>query len=203
VPRTDEANQRVREAQRGRIFTAATRVFAEKGLAATMAEIAEAAGVSQGLAYRYFASKDELIRAIVAEAMQAAPATPSVQTLVTPGQILETFLTMAIEARRRNREFFQLIHHVASDPETPKDLLRQMLGRGRAFVRTLRQMIVAAQGTGEVADDDPDELVSAVIASMDGLTRLPRNHPDGRKARYPNPQIILRMLKPAAETEET
>src|SRR5215472_13795593 len=99
VPRTEEANQQVREAQRGRIFAAATRVFAEKGLAATMAEIAEAAGVSQGLAYRYFASKDELIRAIVAEAMQAAPATPSVETLVTPGQILETFLTMAIEAR--------------------------------------------------------------------------------------------------------
>src|SRR5215471_13422349 len=141
VPRTEEANQQVREAQRGRIFAAATRVFAEKGLAATMAEIAEAAGVSQGLAYRYFASKDELIRAIVAEAMRAAPDTdPRIESLTAPGQRIDALIGTIVEARRTRRELFQLMHHVATDPETPEDLLALMRRRGGAFVKVLRQL---------------------------------------------------------------
>jgi AcrR family transcriptional regulator len=38
-----------------------------------MAEVAVAAGVSQGLAYRYFANKDELFRALVAKAGHRRP----------------------------------------------------------------------------------------------------------------------------------
>jgi AcrR family transcriptional regulator len=51
-------------------------VFSQKGVAAaTMAEIAQEAGISPGAIYRYFASKDELARgcmALPAEAVKAA-----------------------------------------------------------------------------------------------------------------------------------
>jgi AcrR family transcriptional regulator len=203
VPRSEEANQQVREAQRARILDAARTVFASKGLAATMADIAAAAGVSQGLAYRYFASKEELVRELVAEAMRAAPSgDPEHDTVGTPGQRLDGFLTKLIEARRSHREFFQLIHHVAADPDTPKDLLLQMMARGRQFVTMLRRMIVEAQASGEVAPDDPDQLVTAIVASLDGLTRLPRHLPDGSRSRFPGTDIILRMLKPPARRED-
>src|SRR5262245_10565427 len=58
MPRTEEANQRVREAQRAKILDGATAAIARKGWAATMADVAAAAEVSQGLAYRYFANKE-------------------------------------------------------------------------------------------------------------------------------------------------
>jgi AcrR family transcriptional regulator len=48
--RSKEANQRIRTEQRKRILDAARIVFARKGLAATMDDIAERAGVSHGLA---------------------------------------------------------------------------------------------------------------------------------------------------------
>src|SRR6266699_1752599 len=90
LPRSEAENQRVREAQRARIIDGARAVFAKKGLAATMADVAAAAGVSQGLAYRYFTSKDELVRALVAEAMRAAPAVdPNLESLATPGERLD------------------------------------------------------------------------------------------------------------------
>lgn len=54
------------EAQRSRILDAAQRCFAQSGFhAATMATIAETAGISAGLAYRYFPSKDAIVLAII------------------------------------------------------------------------------------------------------------------------------------------
>ena len=54
------------EAQRNRILDAAQRCFAESGFhAATMATIAETAGISAGLAYRYFPGKDAIVLAII------------------------------------------------------------------------------------------------------------------------------------------
>ena len=54
------------EAQCSRILDAAQRCFAESGFhGATMATIAETAGISAGLAYRYFPSKDAIVLAII------------------------------------------------------------------------------------------------------------------------------------------
>lgn len=54
------------DAQRDRILSAAQRCFAERGFhAASMASIAETAGLSAGLIYRYFKSKHEIIHGIV------------------------------------------------------------------------------------------------------------------------------------------
>lgn len=54
------------EAQRERILRAARHCFVESGFhAANMASIAETAGVSAGLIYRYFESKNAIILAII------------------------------------------------------------------------------------------------------------------------------------------
>ena len=53
---------------RERILQAALEVFAEKGLhGATVVEIAKAAGITGGALYRYFDSKEEIFRAVVAK----------------------------------------------------------------------------------------------------------------------------------------
>lgn len=54
------------EAQRERILSAAHKCFVERGFhGASMANIADTAGMSAGLIYRYFAGKSEIILAIV------------------------------------------------------------------------------------------------------------------------------------------
>jgi AcrR family transcriptional regulator len=59
---------------RARIVAAASEVFAERGLDASTAEIADRAGVGEGTLYRRFPSKDDLIAAIVAIKMEEATA---------------------------------------------------------------------------------------------------------------------------------
>ena len=59
---------RRKEARPGELLAAALQLFVEKGFAATRAEeIAQRAGVSKGTLFLYFASKEELFKAVVRE----------------------------------------------------------------------------------------------------------------------------------------
>lgn len=59
------------EAQRNRILDAARRCFIEYGFhAASMSRIAGTAGISQGLAYRYFKNKSAIILALIERQLQ-------------------------------------------------------------------------------------------------------------------------------------
>ena len=65
MPRTEQAFEEMRAMANRKILDAARRVFARKGLGATISDIAEEAGVSQGLAYRYFSSKEAIFHTIL------------------------------------------------------------------------------------------------------------------------------------------
>ena len=52
------------EDKRNAILSAATEVFAERGLAAATSAISQAAGVAEGTLFTYFNTKDELINAL-------------------------------------------------------------------------------------------------------------------------------------------
>lgn len=68
--RNADQNAAAREATVDRLVQAALEGFAEDGMARTsMAAIARRAGVSKGLAYHYFPSKDALIEAVLERRM--------------------------------------------------------------------------------------------------------------------------------------
>lgn len=197
MPRTEAANRRIRDAQHARILEAARTVFARRGLSATMDEVAAAAGVSHGLAYRYFAGKDQLFRALAQEALTRVQDRPNVLEVPgTPGERLRHVISRLLRTRREQPEMFLLLNHVLGDRATPGDLLELARRRGREFRRTLRQLIVEGQATGEVASDDPDQLVAAVTACLDGLGRTAIAQP---ASRFPSDGIVMRLLAAPAE----
>lgn len=196
MPRTEAANQRIRDEQRAKILDGARTAFARRGLATTMAEVAAAAGVSQGLAYRYFADKNALFRALLEEGIRSGAGPSALEMPGTPGERLDHLVSTLIEGRRARPELFQLLHHVLNDERTPGHLLELVAGLGRQFQETLRQLIVEGQLTGEVAAGDPDQLVSAVTACLDGLSRQALRFSEQDGAHFPDAEIILRMLRP-------
>jgi AcrR family transcriptional regulator len=202
VPRTEAANQQIRSEQRAKILQAAWAVFARSGLAATMADVASAAGVSQGLAYRYFASKEELFQSLVGEAMQSGDAPTIIENPGTPGERLQLLVRTLVETRRDQPHFYELLNHVLSDHGTPPTLLELARGRGQMFVKILRQLIVEAQATGEAAPDDPDQLVSAVVACLEGLSRCAMRNPEQQRSHFPEARIVMRMLTPVPEPRD-
>lgn len=65
-PRTAAQNEEIREAKRQQIMDAALDLFANEGFHATsIHRIAKKAGISKGLMYNYFESKEELLKAII------------------------------------------------------------------------------------------------------------------------------------------
>lgn len=88
-----------------------------------------------------------------------------------------------------------MLYQVLSDEATPQDLRERASRYGQAFQDLLRQLIVEGQATGEVRAADPDQLVTAVLASLDGLTRLAVINPERFQKHFPDARIILHMLK--------
>lgn len=67
-PRRKEENEIIREERRSSILEVALRLFANKGYESTsISQIAKEAGISKGLIYNYFESKEALLKSLVTE----------------------------------------------------------------------------------------------------------------------------------------
>ncbi len=66
MPRSEEQNKAARERARESILQAAIELFGEKGVAgASISDIAQRAGVAQGLANYHFGGKEQLVSAVI------------------------------------------------------------------------------------------------------------------------------------------
>lgn len=71
APRTSEQFERIREDRKQKLIDAAFHVFAEETYhSASVSKIAKEAGVSKGLLYNYFDTKEDLLRAIMSNLME-------------------------------------------------------------------------------------------------------------------------------------
>jgi AcrR family transcriptional regulator len=153
--RMPSARERGRQARHDRILEAASRLFADQGFGKTSVdEIAAAAGVSKGLVYDHYDSKEELLGAVFwrlvaqwdEETLRGADFDEN-DIPASLGRILHS----SIGAVRRNR-FLQriLTQHLAS-------LLPQERDNAAAFVRRYCEQLeaVLAHGvrTGQLRGD--------------------------------------------------
>jgi len=202
MPRTEAAFQQVRDASRRKILDGALRVFASKGSHATMADVAKEAGVSQGLAYRYFPSKEailsELVREITGSEGEKEERIKKLRG--TAEERLGLLLTPMLGSLRQKPEFSQFLNQVLRDESVPVELREAVAKNGAVIKRSIRNLIVEAQASGDVAADDPDQLLFALLASIDGLvSRMSDPMRIEERKHFPDAKIILRMLRPDVE----
>lgn len=157
--------------RREQIKKAALKVFAERGISgAKMSLIAEEAGISQGLSYRYFRSKEELFTLLVQEAVEESQS--AIRSLrEQPGTAVER---LAHFTRRMmdesHRHIFLLLQHAQrSDdvPETakvwvnrysPQDVLEQLV-----------PIFIEGQQAGDFREGDPRAHLLLYFSVVTGL----------------------------------
>lgn len=206
MPRTPQANQLIREAQRAKIIESARRVFARKGLDATITDIASEAQISLGLAYRYFADKEALLSELVKQTIP--PGDSGLQKLRempgTPLERLTSLISSILGARGQSEalEAHQLIQH-ALETDALSEEVRELLNiRYHSLLATMRQLIVEGQATGEIAAGDPDQLVTVLNACLDGLTHWALRDPQQFRRFVPDAKLVLRLVQPLSEQNE-
>jgi AcrR family transcriptional regulator len=93
------------------LLAAAEAEFAERGLDASMADIARRAGVAKGTVFRHFATKEELIAAIVGGHFAALTGVArQLLDAADPGAALLEFLTMAADGlQQQDLTFLQTV----------------------------------------------------------------------------------------------
>lgn len=225
MPRTEEANQRIREEQRAKILNAAIVVFAQKGMAATMSEIATTADVSYGLVYRYFVNKEallaELIEKVLSDSRKALE--EALEMPGTPGERLRSLLTQILTGVREHPEFIMLVqqmlvreagrdhpHETGEEPgqayrltiqqvlrnEAVHDHLRKLAQeQSQTYRAVLKQLVVEGQASGEVALNDPDQLVAVITACVAGLSQSATwQAPEQFQKTFPDVAILFRMF---------
>ncbi len=203
MPRSKVANREVKERQRANLLAAARRLIVRGQTPITMEALAGEAGVSQGLAYRYFPSKDALFRAVMEDMLRTteAWAVPPDVLALPPRARIERMVVAMLERRQANPEFFRFFFRSLSDGSLPSDLRARAQDRVRVLRERLRDLVVAAQAAGEITAGDPDELVVAMVACIEGLWRqMSRDARGGRPSVLPRPEIVLRLLGPTPTT---
>jgi AcrR family transcriptional regulator len=132
---------------RQRLLEAAQKLFRERGLDVSVAEIAGAAGVGRGTLFRNFASKEDLIEAIVAERMyEAAAYGEELLEVGDPGEGVFEFLAQMVGRQQLDRALFEAI----DESWLSKDVLRPAHA---AVFDVLERLTARAQEAGAVRDD--------------------------------------------------
>lgn len=142
---------------REEIVLAAAETFARKGYrAATMAEIAAAAGYTAPSLYTYFKSKEEIFRALLQQLIAEMLATfeePAPSGLAF-GQRVELLLLRQYEVAERRRDAFNVL--VNAMPEMPKNCGNPAEGH-LLFLEGFSKWVSANAGPGDLGATSTDD----------------------------------------------
>jgi AcrR family transcriptional regulator len=179
------------------LLAAAEDEFVERGLEASVADIARRAGVAKGTFFRHFATKDDLIAAIVSGHMtDLAVVAQNLLGSADPGAALFEFLTVAAN-QRQQRDLTFLTTASADNPDVAR-LYEQLhadvvalVDRARDYGAVRRDvtgtdvflLICAPVHVVEYLTDPPPDLWQRYLAIIfdglrpEGATPLPRPAP--------------------------
>jgi AcrR family transcriptional regulator len=144
---TDRPLRRDAERNRRRILEAAADVFAERGLGATMDDIAARAGVGVGTVYRRFPDKELLIEALLEERLaDIADRAERLLEADDPWEALIGFLDYTLEQQAVDRGLRDLLHSSAHG----RDRIARVRERIIPVVETL---VERAQRAGQMRPD--------------------------------------------------
>lgn len=197
MPRTEEANQRIRDERKEQVLRAAAKVFARKGLADTkIVDIAAAAGVSHGLAYRYFPSKEEVFAELVQRATNGvARLTESVRDQPgTPWDKLRWLTREVLDGMRRSPEYSLVVLHALTNEAVPAEVRDVAISQSAVMTKELIWLIRQGQATGQVASGDPEQMAmlyqSCILGLAVGASFLHEVMPT-----LPDVDTVLRIFK--------
>jgi AcrR family transcriptional regulator len=155
------------------ILASAMEVLSERGLSASLDEVARRAGVSKQTIYNHYGCKADLVRAMIERRVKLISApleTPD--ALARPEEALAAYARGLLEAvgEARNAAVFRLIIEIA--PATP-ELAQAIFDAGMGAPRAkLADFLRRENGAGRLATPDPAEAAGFFAGMVVGHHQL-------------------------------
>ncbi len=174
-PRNKELSEEMRVHSRAVLIAAARHCFATRGyFNARIADVAEQAGMSQGSIYWYFASKEDLLKAVLGEAFESL-GTVMAEAAAAPGdarQKLERLLNNLLQYAQEGSQFtsimISLMGHTNEDMFVRLGFDMDAIGLG--YTQSLLSILTQAQAEGTIpAEHDPLALTMMFFGMFNGL----------------------------------
>jgi len=176
LSRSEEKNIQMRDSSRQKIRLAALSQFSKKGLFATrIQDIAEEAGISQGLMYRYYTAKDEIFADLIEDALdKLGKASTDVQNLKISAEkkiitsLSELFKT--IETSDSFRQTCRLISQAMNSAAIPERARRILEDKRDIPYQAFAKIMEQGQNENTIVDGDPYALAILFWSMINGLT---------------------------------
>jgi AcrR family transcriptional regulator len=179
------------DVRRTQILDGAERVFVDRGLDASVAEVAKVAGVAKGTVYLYFASKAELLAELRARYIErfAATVEAALDDLAEPSARAEVqqFAASLFDWSQENHALHHVLFHEAGVSE------EDAFVRGRAL---MRELVHRGVESGELHTADPDLTARFLLDGLHGILMATMLPPNPDRARYDRAvaEVIPRVL---------
>jgi AcrR family transcriptional regulator len=183
VPRAQRADAR---RNRVAVLAAAKRLFAEEGLDAQMPDVARAAKVGVGTVYRHFATKDDLVAALMAERFERL--SESVRHSLELEDTWEGFCSFIRFAAQIQAEDRGLCEVMGSRPE-----LMDAAARAAGLPELCDELVKRAQDAGQLRPDLEWEDIPMIACGLGSVTQAEVGPATGRWPRLV--EIILDGLR--------
>ena len=196
MPKTEEQNKKIRDERQEQIVQAALKVFARRGMAAAkIGDIAKEAGLSHGLVYHYFASKEEIFTTIVKRALEGSALVVQYAKMQpgTPLDKLRWMTQMILDSINGEGAYLFLIMTQAFTSDAVPAEVKELLSgeAASAAMQNLIPIIQDGQRTGDIAKDDPEKLAVLYFSMIQGLA-INRVHQ--QDFAMPDAEMVLRIL---------
>jgi AcrR family transcriptional regulator len=153
-PRTPEQNRQIRNDKQDLLKSVAMKLFAVKGYHETsISQIAKEAGISKGLLYNYYQSKEDLLVALFSDmvALISSLLDPDNDNEIT-GKEMSEFFDKLIKSLDENRESWILFYQLSMQPVV-LELMLSKIKNGALLINYINLL----QKYFEDHFDDPEE----------------------------------------------
>jgi len=165
-----EQTDRIREERTNQIIKAALKVFAEYGVEGTkMSMIAKSAGLSHGLMYHYFESKEEVLFSCLQWAIEESERLVEEieSSSESPLQKIALFTRSALTAG--SHDVFRIIQSSLKYPKLAAGTQTLITQTSEKFIQLFVPLVTEGQRRGEIVIEDPDQLANLYLTVLSGL----------------------------------
>lgn len=175
-PRNKDRNEQMRTESLKKITDAALRVFAEYGYhGATMKKITKATGLSYGLVYHYFPSKEKIFLHLIEISLDNSRALMD-QSFETVGSAWDRIKKLSeLVVTQLHTEDLALQSIIVLQAITQaKDIpgLLEFINERTQHYKRFDSLIIQAQKDGDVIEGNPDILSAAYLSLAQGLSLI-------------------------------